>query len=153
MQQKVALVTLCILEVSDMTKKCTELDFDVIRDVGTLPIVYPERTIADGGWRIDVVGRNVLVSLQRTRLEADNVEFQSLLRKSGLAYLRVGAKTAKAMGITRWPNIQLIPETVYEAHIASVVANANADVLEGPFTAFLEEVKRDEEGPDGPQTC
>ena len=133
-------------------KLANEVDYDVVRDVGSSPLVYAERTIADAGWRITVVGKNLLTSLQRTTSSANEVEFRSLLSKSGLNYLRVGAKTAKAMGISRWINIQLIPEVTYSAVIAPVVANATADVMEGPFTAFLEQVKREAEAPDAPQT-
>ena len=132
-------------------KLARELDYDVVRDVGSSPLVYAERTVADGGWRVSVVGKNLLISLQRTTPNANEIEFRSLMSKSGLNYLRVGAKTAKAMGISRWVNIQLIPESQYSALIAPVVANAASDVMEGPFTSFLEQVKSEVEDPDAPQ--
>ena len=134
-----------------MPKKLA-LAHDVVRNVGSSPLVYTERVIADNGWRIVVIGKEVLVSLQRTALHANEVEFRTLLSKTGLTHLCVGAKTAKEMGIARWVNIELIPERVYESLIAAVIANANADVLEAPFNAFMEEMKREVESVDTPET-
>ena len=115
-----------------------KLDYDVVRDVGKSPLVYAVRTLATADWRVTLVGGDVLVTLQRLTTTANEIDFRELVRMSGLICLRVGAETAKAMDISRWLGIQLIPESVYSALIAAVVADANTDVMEKPFTSCME---------------
>ena len=130
--QKAVLVTIQEVPV--------KLDYDVVRDVGRPPLVYTERTLASADWRVTLVNGDVLVTLQRLTVNANDIEFRELVRKSELSCLRVGAETAKAMHIARWVGIQLIPESVYSALIGAVVADASVDVMEKPFTECMESV-------------
>lgn len=115
-----------------------KLNYDVVRNAGKPPLVYAVRTLATRDWRVTLVSNDALVTIQRLTLTANEIDFRELVRLSGLACLRVGAETAKAMHISRWMGIQLIPELVYSALIAAVVADTNADVMEKPFTSCME---------------
>ena len=113
-------------------------DYDVVHNAGEPPLVYAVRTLASADWRVTLVGGDVLVTLQRLTPGANEIGFRELVRMSGLPCLKVGAETAKAMHVSRWVGIQLIPELVYSSHITVVVADANADVMEKPFTSCME---------------
>ena len=134
-------------------------DYDAVHDAGTPPLVYPERIIATEDWRVTLVNGDVLVTLQRLTVSADHISFRELVRGARLDYLRVGAETAKAMGIARWVEVQLIPEAVYSALIAAVVADCNADVMEKPFTECMERIMEwarsdpSQASPEAPRTA
>lgn len=119
-----------------------KLDFDVVDTVKGEGGSYDRRIIAHGGWRFVVVERNTLVSLQRTADYGDRATLSEAVRLSGLTCLRVGCKTAKAMGISQWYCVEMINESHYKAILSVVTAVEAGNVLVGPFKDALAELEK-----------
>ena len=136
MQQKVATLTLRRFQVPQ------KVEFDVVDTVKGDGGSYTRRIISDGGWRFVVVERNTLVSLQRTASFGDAATLNEAVRRSGLMCLRVGCKTAKAMGISQWLCIEMINESHYKSILSIVTAVEAGNVLVGPFREALAELEK-----------
>ena len=128
-----------------------KLEFDVVDTVRGEGGSYDRRIISDGGWRFIVVERNTLVSLQRTATFGDSATLNEAVRRSGLMSLRVGCKTAKSMGISQWPCVEMINESHYKAILSVVPAVETGNVLVAPFKEALAELERCIHASDAPQ--
>lgn len=117
-------------------------EFDVVDTVRGEGGSYDRRIISHGGWRFVLVERDVLVSLQRSALFADSHTFNDAIRKCGLVSVRVGGKTAKAMGISQWLGVEMINESHYKTVLSVVTAVEAGNVLVGPFKNALAELER-----------
>ena len=117
-------------------------EFDVVDTVRGAGGSYDRRTISHGGWRFVVVERNTLISLQRTAAFADSATLNEAIRVSGLMALRVGCKTAKAMGISHWLGVEMVNESHYKATISVVTAVEAGNVLVEPFKEALAELEK-----------
>ena len=117
-------------------------EFDVVDTVKGEGGSYDRRIISHGGWRFVVVERNTLVSLQRTAPFADSATLNDAVLRSGLVCLRVGCKTAKAMGVSQWTCIEMINESHYKAILSVVTAVETGNVLVAPFKAALAELEK-----------
>lgn len=122
--------------------KLGKLEFDVVDSVSGEGGSYDRRIISHGGWRFVVVERNTLVSLQRTKSFADHATLGDAVRRSGLMCLRVGCKTAKAMGISQWTCVEMINESHYKATLSLVTAVESGNVLVRPFKEALAELEK-----------
>ena len=119
-----------------------KLDFDAVDTVRGEGGSYDRRTISHGGWRFVVVERNTLLSLQRTNTSGSHATLGDAVRRSGLMSLRVGCKTAKAMGISQWTCVEMVNESLYKATLSIVTAVETGNVLVGPFKAALAELEK-----------
>lgn len=119
-----------------------KLEFDVVDTVRGEGGSYDRRIISHGGWRVVVVEHNTLVSLQRSESFGDCTTLGDVVRRSGLMSLRVGCKTAKAMGISQWPGIEMVCESHYKATLSLVTAVESGNVLVGPFKEALAELEK-----------
>ena len=119
-----------------------KLEFDTVDTVRGEGGSYDRRIVSNGGWRFVVVERDVLVSLERTAAFGDCATFSDAVRRSGLMSLRVGCKTAKAMGISRWLGVEMINESHYKAILSIVTAVEAGNVLVGPFKETLAELEK-----------
>ena len=119
-----------------------KLEFDVVDTVRGEGGSYDRRIIAHGGWRFIVVERNTLVSLQRTDSFGDMSTLNDAVRRSGLMSLRVGCKTAKAMGVSQWTCIEMVTESHYKASLSLVTAVESGNILVGPFKEALAELEK-----------
>ena len=115
-------------------------DFDSVDTVRGDGGSYDRRTISHGGWRFVVVERNTLVSLQRAEPYADSATFNNAVRTSGLMSVRVGCKTAKAMGISQWLGVEMVNESHYKATLSVITAVESGNVLVSPFREALAEL-------------
>jgi len=122
-------------------------EFDVVDTVSGEGGSYNRRIISHGGWRFVVVERNTLVSLQRIESYADHDTLADAVRRAGLMCLRVGCKTAKAMGISQWTSIEMINESHYKATLSIVTAvEAGPSVLVLFNGAYLRLAVRSQDG-------
>mgnify|MGYP001736757885 FL=1 len=119
-----------------------KLEFDVVETVRGEGGSYDRRVISHGGWRFAVVERNILVSLQRTASYGDYATLNDAVRRADLMSLRVGCKTAKAMGISRWLGVEMINESHYKAILSVITAVEAGNVLNGPFREALAELEK-----------
>lgn len=117
-------------------------DFDAVDTVRGEGGSYDRRIISHGGWRFVVVDRNTLVSLQRIADFGDASTLNEAVRRCGLMSLRVGCKTAKAMGISQWLCVEMINESHYKAVLSVVTAVESGNVLVGPFKEALAELEK-----------
>nr|DAY42420.1 MAG TPA: hypothetical protein [Caudoviricetes sp.] len=117
-------------------------EFDVVDTVSGEGGSYNRRIISHGGGRFVVVERNTLVSLQRIESYADHDTLADAVRRAGLMCLRVGCKTAKAMGISQWTSIEMINESHYKATLSIVTAVEAGNVLVGPFKEALADLEK-----------
>ena len=117
-------------------------NFDVVETISGEGGSYERRVISHDGWRFVVVERNVLVSLQRVASFGDYATFNTAVRASGLTCLRVGCKTAKAMGISQWLGVEMINESHYKAILSVVTAVEAGNVLVAPFKEALAELEK-----------
>ena len=119
-----------------------KLEFDVVDTVRGEGGSYDRRTISHGGWRFVVVERNVLISLQRTDSFGDYATLNDAVHRAGLMSLRVGCKTAKAMGISQWLCVEMLNESHYKSILSVVTAVEAGNVLVGPFKEALAELNK-----------
>lgn len=117
-------------------------EFDVTDTVRGDGGSYDRRTVSDGGWRFVVVERNVLISLQRIAMFGDRGTFSEAVRRAGLMSLRVGCKTAKAMGISQWLGVEMINESHYKSILSVITAVEAGNVLVSPFKEALAELEK-----------
>lgn len=119
-----------------------KLDFDIVDTVSGEGGSYDRRIISHGGWRFVVVEHNTLVSLQRVESFGDYATLRDAVRRAGLPCLRVGCKTAKAMGISQWTCVEMVNESHYKAILSGVTAVEAGNVLVGPFKEALADLEK-----------
>lgn len=123
-----------------------KLESDIVDTVRGEGGSYNRRIISHRGWRFVVVDRNTLVSLQKIAPFGDSHTLNEAVSRSGLKCLRVGCKTAKAMGISQWVCVEMINESHYKATLSVVTAVEAGNVLVGPFKKALEELEKHVQG-------